>query len=247
MCLGKKKVNRKNYKHFIDELLRFPDWVKSLVSTELRQKSGNSDDSVYSFTQYRPTLTFKGSCELKLKNTGFDVNVYNILDLVSKDYSIAEISLDTYLTLEEIAAYFLMCITERYLEKPENFQILAVANFLSGRYKIGEYLVSTKVISEKQLSQAIEIDLNSKNNRKFGQILIDLGFVKDEDLKSIISLKEDSKKRFILDYHEVPKSEIAYANMADEYKKKIEDLQAENKKLKAKLNQLLSMVKTNEY
>lgn len=247
MCLGKKKVNRKNYKHFIDELSRFPNWIKSLVSAELAKTATTSDKSVYSFTEYRPILTFKGSCELKMRNTGFDVNIYNILDLIAKDYSIAEISLDTYLTLEEIASYFLMCISEKYLEKPENSQILSVANYLSGRYKIGEYLVSTKVISEKQLEKAIEVDLNSKNNRKFGQILIDLGFIKEESLKAIILLKDEAKKRFILDYHEVPKSEFAYANMADEYKKKIDDLQAENKKLKAKLNQLLAMVKTNEY
>ena len=33
----------------------------------------------------------------------------------------------------------------------------------------------------------------------------------------------------------------------EEDKKKIDDLQTENKNLKAKLNQLLAMVKTNEY
>ena len=103
------------------------------------------------------------------------------------------------LTEEEIASYFLMCISEKYLEQPENSKILSVANYLSGRYKIGEYLVSTKVISEKQLEKAIEVDLNSKNNRKFGQILIDLGFIKEESLKAIILLKDEAKKRFILD------------------------------------------------
>lgn len=246
MCLGKKKVTRNNYKHFIDELSRFPNWVKSLIGKEINMLAV-TDQSVYIFTQYKPILTFKGSCELRMKNTGFDNNIYNILDLVSKDYSIAEISLDTYLTLEEIASYFLMCISERYIEIPENSNVLSVANFLSGRYKIGEYFVHTKIISQKQLSQAIEVDVKSKNNRKFGQILIDLGFINEESLKSIISLKDESKKRFILDYQEVPKTELAYTNTADDYKKKIEDLKEENKKLKAKLNQLLTMVKTNEY
>jgi len=116
-----------------------------------------------------------------------------------------------------------------------------------GSRKILQFSNQLKLYFEKQLEKAIEVDLNSKNNRKFGQILIDLGFIKEESLKTIILLKDEAKKRFILDYHEVPKSEFAYANMADEYKKKIDDLQTENKNLKAKLNQLLAMVKTNEY
>ena len=116
-----------------------------------------------------------------------------------------------------------------------------------GSRKILQFSNQLKLYFEKQLEKAIEVDLNSKNNRKFGQILIDLGFIKEESLKAIILLKDEAKKRFILDYHEVPKSEFAYANMADEYKKKIDDLQTENKNLKAKLNQLLAMVKTNEY
>lgn len=240
-------MNRNNFKHFTEQISKFPNWMKSVLAVEFARNIDLGNDTSYIFTSYRPVLSFKGSSELRLKKTGFDTNIYNILELSAKNYSIAEISLDTYLTLEEISSYFIMCVKEGYLEKPENKTVLSAAMFLSGKYKIGEFLAECNKITDEQLERAVNIDINSKNNRKFGKILSDLGFIKENDLSSVLTLKEEAKKRFVLDYNEIPKSDADFAKMSDKYKQKIEELQTENKKLKTKLDQLLAMVKTNAY
>lgn len=90
------------------------------------------------------------------------------------------------------------------------------------------------------------IEANQKGNKKFGQSLIDLGLITKKQLDIILSIKEEAKKRFILDHNEIPKIKQEYAKSVDELKKQIEDLQEENKQLKKKLNQLLLMVKKND-
>lgn len=240
-------MNRKNFKQYINQLSKFPDWMKTVIAEELLNNTGKSDNDIsYVFATYKPILTFKGQCELQSKNTGFDRNIYNILELISKDYSISEISLDTYLTLGEVSSYFIMSVNDGFVEVPEDKKILSVANFLSGKSRIGEYLSDCNKINDEQLSQAVNLDKTNKMDRKFGKILMDLGFVQEGDIHNIIKLKNDAGKRFILDYNEVPNGTLVYSNISDKYKKEIEDLQLENKKLKSKLNQLLTMVKMND-
>jgi len=240
-------VNRNNFKHFIAQVLAFPYWMKAALSWELNKNIDQNDDIAIVYTSYKPVLTFKGSDELRTGNAGFDTNIHNILELSAKDYSIAEISLDTYLTLEEVSSYFLMCIKEGYLENPGNQSVLLTAMYLSGKYKTGEFLTKCKKITDEQLLTAINVDINSKNNRKFGEILCDLGYISKCGITSVLELKQEAKKRFVLDYNEVPKSDTDFAKMSDKYKQKIEELQTENRKLKTKLNKLLTMVKTNDY
>lgn len=58
-------------------------------------------------------------------------------------------------------------------------------------------------------------------------------------------LKEESKKRFILDYNTVPKSETTFTNDNQKYEEEIAALKDENLKLKRKMIQLLELVKRN--
>jgi len=218
--------------------------MKNILAKELSKQDTN--DTIYIYTTYRPVLTYRGSCELKSAQTNFDRNIYNILELIEKGYSLCEISMDTYLTLEEISSYFLLCLNSGYIETPENPSIINLANFIAGKTRTGEFLSDNKTITKEQLSQAANIDTQSKSGRKFGQILSDLGFVNKKDIENLFIFKDESKKRFIVDYNEIPESIRKYSNPEDKYKKEIEDLQAENKKLKTKLNQLLLLVKTND-
>ena len=76
--------------------------------------------------------------------------------------------------------------------------------------------------------------------------MVDLGLISQKQFDKILSLKEEAKKRFVLDHNEVPKINQEYAKIADTYEKQIEDLKKENLMLKNKLNQLLAMVKNND-
>lgn len=229
---------------FLEKVSKFPSWVKEIIYVRLSQEIDKDSDLGYVFATYKPVLTYKGKCELDYKEAHFDANIYNILDYCDKDSSISEIALNTYMSMEEIANYFLFCVDEGYLQIPDDSQILNIAGFLVGKFRTGEYFVQGGIITQDDLDRAIEA--NQKGNKKFGQSLIDLGLITKKQLDIILSIKEEAKKRFILDHNEIPKIKQEYAKSVDELKKQIEDLQEENKQLKKKLNQLLLMVKKND-
>ncbi len=231
---------------FLSKISEFPQWVKEIIYAKLSEEIDEKDDVTYVFATYRPVLTYKGKCELDFKKSNFDNNIYNILNYCDKDYSISEIILNTYMSMEEIANYFIFCVDEGYIEIPDNSQILNIAGFIVGKYRTGEYFVQNGIISEEQLNGAIDNIDKEKNNKKFGQILIDSGLITKNQLDKILALKEEAKKRFVLDHNEIPVIKQVYTQLSDDYKQKIDILEQENKQLKMKLNQLLTMVRNND-
>lgn len=227
------KLRREFLTQFLNKISNFPSWVKEIIYNKLSEEIDNEKTPAYIFATYKPILTYKGRCENEFKKSGFDSNIYNILDSVDKDCSISEITLNTYLSMEELAGYFLFCVDEGYFEIPDNSQILNIAGFLTGKYTTGEYFVNNGTISSNDL----------ENTPNFGLKLVELGLISQKQLDTLLNIKEEAKKRFILDYNEVPKINQQYAKETDKYIKQIEELKAENTRLKAKLEQLLTMVK----
>ncbi len=238
-------MRRQFLTQFLNKISNFPSWVKEIIYIKLRDEVDKENQLSYIFATYKPVLTYKGRCELDFKKSGFDTNIYNILSSCDNDCSISDITLNTYLSLEETAGYFLFCVDEGYIELPDNSQILNIAGFLTGKYRTGEYFVKDGSITETQLNSAVKSYETNKGNRKFGQALIDLGLITESQLDSILQIKEEAQKRFILDHNEVPKINEEISN-ADEYQQQIDDLKSENKLLKTKLEQLLSMMKNQD-
>lgn len=229
---------------FLEKISKFPSWIKEIIYVKLSQEIDKDNDLAYVFATYKPVLTYKGKCELDYKKSNLDENIYNILDYCDRDASISEIVLNTYMSMEEIANYFLFCVDEGYLQIPDNSQILNIAGFLAGKYRTGEYFVQGGIITQSDLDRAVET--NKTENKKFGQSLVDMGLISQKQLNIILSIKDEAKKRFILDHNEIPKINQEYSKSEDEYKKQIKDLQKENQQLKNKLSQLLLMVKKND-
>lgn len=227
------KLRREFLKQFLNKISNFPSWVKEIIYNKLSEEIDNENTPAYIFATYKPILTYKGRCENEFKKSGFDTNIYNILDSADRDCSISDITLNTYLSMEELAGYFLFCVDEGYFEIPDNSQILNIAGFLTGKYTTGEYFVNNGTISSNEL----------ENTPNFGHKLVELGLISQKQLDTLLNIKEEAKKRFILDYNEVPKIKQQYAKETDNYLKQIEELKAENARLKAKLEQLLTMVK----
>ncbi len=241
-----KKLKRNFLTQFLNKISGFPGWIKEIIYIKLSEDIDKDNQLAYTFATYKPILTYKGRCELDFKKSGFDTNIYNILDASDNDCSISEMILNTYMSMEEIAGYFLFCVDEGYFELPDNSQILNIAGFLVGKYRTGEYFVKDGIISENELDTAIKTQENDTHHKKFGQYLIDLGLITQKQLDTVIHIKEEAKKRFILDHNEVPKITQEYSNEIDSYKKQIEDLKNENTKLKSRLEQLLTMVKKDD-
>ena len=227
------------FSEFIDRIENFPNWIKQIIFLKLSEDLQISDKEDI-FLVYKPILTYKGSEELKNRTGGMDLNIYNFLEYCKSDASISEISLNTFLSPEEVAKYFIFCFEQGYIERPENTDIETIAGYIAGKFRTGEYFEKTGLITQEQLKKAIEISKTS--DKKFAQILIDLGFVKKQDVYSILEYKNEANKRFVLDYNAVPKTE----NCDNIYEKEIADLKLENEKLKKMITQLLEIVKKND-
>ena len=231
---------------FLNKISKFPSWIKEIIYFDLSKEVNADNNLAYIFVFYRPILTDDGKCELDYKKSSFDNNIYNIFRYCDNHASISEIALNTYMSLEEIANYFLFGVDEGYIQLPDNSQILNIAGFLAGKYRTGEYFVKDGVITEQQLDDAI---LNyehraKKSNKKFGQLLVDMGLISQKQLDIIISIKEEAKNRFILDHNEIPV--ISAIKSSYEYQKQIEELKKENKQLKTRIEELTGIGIKNE-
>jgi hypothetical protein len=235
------KLKREFLTQFLNKVALFPTWVKEILYTQLSEEFNNKEKFTYTFATYKPILTYKGRCEFEFKKSGFDTNIYNILEGADNDLSISEITLNTFFSMEEIAGFFLFCVDEGFLEIPDNSQILNIAGFLAGKLKTGEYFVNNGFISETELDSAVNYQKNN-THKKLGQILIDLGLISEKQLNTLLAIKEEATKRFVLDYHDVPE----ISNNENDQQKQISKLKSENNLLKTKLEQLLTMVKKND-
>lgn len=240
---------------FLEKVLNVPLWVKQVIYLKLEKemKELSCDDFLKNhpddiFSTFVPTLTFKGKTELTERKCGLDNNIYNFLQGCANEYSMLEISVNTFLSMEEVAKYYELCLEQNFIKVPDSKEIHAMAGFIAGKFRTGEYFKQKGVLSVDQLQQAILANRDAQesgNPKKFGEILIGLGFIKEEDIKALVILKEEAKKRFILDYNTVPKPEATFSNDNQKYEEEIANLKDENTKLKHKLLQLLQLVKRN--
>jgi hypothetical protein len=229
-----------------------PLWVKQVIYLKLAEemRSYYCEDFLRThlqddiFSTFVPTLTFKGKTELSEKTCGFDNNTYNFLRCCSEGLSMLEISVNTFLSMEEVAKYYQLCLEQGYIKISNSPEIDAMADYISGKIRIGEYFKQNGTISIEQLEKALS-DYQAATDKKFGEILIEFGYVTEKDLKSILVLKDEAKKRFILDYSAMPKSETTFSDNEQKYQDEIKALKGENFKLKQKLLQLLKLVKNN--
>ena len=237
---------------FLNKLLEYPLWVKQVVYLRLHQNMQNYHCERYIvknpdklFSTFVPTVTFTGKTEMWNKMSGLDTNIYNFLNLCYEGYSILEISLNTFLSMEEVAKHCIFCIELYYIEVPDSTEVLAMSGFIAGKFKTGEYYRINGSITIDQLDYAImeQRRLDDRMEHKlFGKVLVDLGFVTEENVKTLFILKNDARRRFILDSDKMVSAKLPDQEKED-YDNEIEELKKENKALKQRLMQLLDLVK----
>jgi uncharacterized protein YdcH (DUF465 family) len=243
---------RKNiFELFLDKVLNVPLWIKQVLYLKLvkEMQHYNCEDFLREksddiFSTFVPIMTFKGKTELMERKCGLDNNIYNFLQCCENGYSMLEISVNTFLSMEEVAKYYEFCLEQSFVKTPDSQEIHAMAGYISGKFRIGEYFKQRGTITVDQLQKAI-LENRDSEDKKFGEILVELGYVKSEDLMSVLILKEEAQKRFILDYNTLPKPETEYSSSDKKYEEEISSLKDENLKLKQKLVQLLELVKKN--
>lgn len=244
-------------KLFLEKLLSFPLWVKQIIYLRLYQNLALSlsedfievkEENI--FHLYIPVLSFLGKTELTERKGGYDDNIYSFLANVSEGLSILEVSLNNFWTMEEIARYFIFCLEQNLIKAPESVYIQAMAGFMAGKYRTGEYFKRTGKINVDQLEQTIvkQKEYAEKGTpMKMAEIMISLGFITEKDSSSLLIIKDEAKKRFILDPSIIPK-ETAVSGLTEDSKPnqdEIAKLKEQNEKLKEQLTRVMAFVKKN--
>lgn len=235
---------------FIEKLKEFPLWIKQVIFMYLYQDLSKdiSDDFINRKKEdlidlYVPVLSYIGKTELEERAKGLEPNIYGFLECVDEGMSIMEVALNNFWTLEEVCKYFLTAMDLDLLKAPIPVKITAMAGFMSGRYRTGEYFKRVGKINVDQLEMTIrkQKELMDQGQKvKIAQVMIDLGYITKKDTESLIVIKEEARKRFILDTSIIPEGVTANDN---KYMAEIDELKKQNALLKAKLAKLLSMFK----
>jgi hypothetical protein len=240
---------------FIDKLLLFPLWVKQIIYLRLHQNLSLclSEDFISTrednlFHLYVPLLSFIGKTELVERKSGLDTNIYNFLTYVADGLNMLEISMNNFWTMEEVAKYFIFCLDQNYVKTPESDFVYAMAGFMAGKFRTGEYFKRSHKINVDQLERAILVQKESiKDNKplKIAEIMINLGYITEKDTTSLLLIKDEAKKRFILDASIIPEQFATQICDEQSYKDEIAKLTEQNKVLKEQINRVLAFVKKN--
>lgn len=235
---------------FIEKLKAFPLWIKQVIFLYLYKdlKEATSDDFIETNEEdmlnlFVPTLSYVGRTELEERAKGFEPNLYTFLECVESEMSLLEVALNHFWTLEETCKHFLAAVDADLIKAPIPPKIIAMAGFMAGRYRTGEYFKRVGKINVDQLELTIrrQKELTEQGQKaKIAQIMIDLGFVTEKDTHALMIIKEEARKRFILDASIIPEG---VTGNDSKYVAEIEELKKQNAVLKAKLAKLLSMFK----
>lgn len=244
---------------FVDKLLLFPLWVKQIIYLRLYQNLSLSLSEDFILTKeedifhlHVPTLSFAGRTEMSDRKNGLDNNVYNFLTGASEGLSMLEISMNNFWTMEEVAKYYILCLEQNYVKIPDSPCVHAMAGFMAGKFRTGEYFKRIGKIDVDQLERTIikQKECAEKGSPlKMAEIMISLGFITEKDTSSILEMKEEAKKRFILDSGIIPKetNNIPAAPVdLKVYQEEIAKLKEQNQLLKEKLSKLLLFLKQQQ-
>ena len=249
-------MKRNIFKVFLNKFFEYPLWIKQAIYFEMwnDMRKNLCEESVLNraeniFALHVPTLTFEGRNELLNKSFCYDSNVYNFLKFVSSGYSLVEISLNMFLSMEEISKLYLMCLNQKFIETPHENEIVSLAGYIAGKYLTGEYFLNNGSITQEQLDETISEQQNSNSigNSKFiGQILVDKGYITNETLSVALAIKSDAANRFVANPEIIPYSKPEVSENAI-LKRQIADLKNENKLLKSTMAKIIDTVKNNDF
>lgn len=247
-------MNKSLFIGFMEKVLGFPLWIKQTIflnlSKDLNTYLSNEfldveEDQIFHI--YKPELSELGQNELFTKESKFDESIYSFLNCCSKNMSLIEIAIENSFTMEEVSKAFTFCKKSGFFSKDVPNLIAAIAGFIAGKYRTGEYFIRAGKMTIEQLDEVLnrQQELNDAGKHVFiAELMVEMGFIKEMDVKSIMFMKEESGKRFSLNPEEVPNITLE----KESYDIKVENarLREENEILKQKMDAILSFIKEHK-
>ena len=240
--------------NYMDKMLAFPLWVKQSIFLDLSNDLATYLSSEFLdveegelFHIYKPALSEKGQNELLTKESNYDEIIYSFMNCCAKGMSLIEIAIENNFTMEEVAKAFTFCKTSGLFSREVPNLISAIAGFIAGKYRTGEYFIRAGKMTIEQLDEVLtkQQEINASGKHVFiAELMVQLGFVRDLDVKSIIFMKEEAGKRFSLDPDEMP----SVAMEREKFDIRVENtrLKEENEILKEKMDALLTYIKEHK-
>ena len=239
---------------FMEKMLCFPLWIKQTIflnlSKDLNTYLSNEfldveEDDL--FHVYKPVLSEMGQTELLTKESNFDESIYSFLNCCAKGMSLIEIAIENNFTMEEVSKAFMFCKTSGLFSSAVPKLVAAIAGFLAGKYRTGEYFIRAGKMTIEQLDEVLnkQQEMNDAGQHVFiAELMVQMGCVRDIDVKSIIFMKQEAGKRFSLNPEEVPNITLEKEN----YDIRVENtrLKEENEILRQKMAALLTFIKDHK-
>lgn len=241
---------------FIQNIKNLPIWVKQVITKEIfddlskKLEEFSELAEIDNIFQYMcPKVTFKGKQELENKAMALSEGYYTFLQDLINQNNIFEITIKNNWTLADSAKIFCRLYELEYLLIPDfnSNKNVAVAMFIAGKLKTGEFLKRINKITAIQLEQAIRYqkELNEEGRHiKMASILIKLGFITDTGLDSLLTLKDEAKKRLPLNIGFVSakiNNEADEQDQISRMRREIARLENENTIMKKRLKKLLNI------
>lgn len=239
---------------FMEKMLGFPLWIKQTIFLNLSKDLNDylSDEFLdvkegELFHVYKPVLSEQGQNELLTKESKYDESIYSFLSCCTKGMSLIEIAIENNLTMEEVSKAFMFCKTSGLFSSAVPKLVAAIAGFLAGKYRTGEYFIRAGKMTIEQLDEVLnkQQEMNDAGQHVFiAELMVQMGCVRDIDVKSIIFMKQEAGKRFSLNPEEVPNITLEKEN----YDIRVENtrLKEENEILRQKMDALLTFIKDHK-
>ena len=239
---------------FMEKMLAFPLWIKQTIflnlSNDLNTYLSNEFLDVHQgelFHIYRPTLSDMGQNELLTKESKYDEMIYSFMNCCSKGMSLVEIAIENNLTMEEIAKAFMFCKTSGFFSNQVPNSVSAIAGFIAGKYRTGEYFIRAGKMTIEQLDEVLnkQQEMNDAGKHVFiAELMVQMGFIAERDVKSIMFMKEEAGKRFSLNPSDIP----TIAMEKEKYDIRVENakLKEENEILRQQMDAILKFIKEHK-
>lgn len=192
-------------------ILDLPFWVKQILYIELRNdiktytditKLDNKvkEDLVQSYVLTPSPL---GKIYIQRRTTAFtppqniNPNHKALLKSLGLRKTIIEICQENRWSLIQCSQIIVECIENGLVEPISNNNISNIVYYISGRIRLGEYLLRNNKLSLDQVDKALytqkEITEQVGKKTRIGELLVNLGYINESDKEEILNLKENSK------------------------------------------------------
>lgn len=241
---------------FIQNIKNLPMWVKQVITKEIYDDLNKKLEEFSELTEVNdllqymcPKVTFKGKQELENKILNLSEGYYIFLKDLMDECNIFEITIKNNWTLADSAKIFVRLCELEYIQVADyqTNKNVAIALFIAGKLKTGEFLKRINKITAIQLEQAIRYqkELNDEGRHiKMASILIKMGFITDKGLDSLLLLKDEAKKRLSSNIGFISSKFHSQDDANDQYsrmQREITRLENENLIMKKRLKKLLNI------